>query len=180
MGCVMDYIAGIADFIKNSFVILSVGAFCAYVYRRGPVVCWHKFVNAGILGKDQRHQVKVGFLDDKLMGHDAISNAIDDKKWVTASIDTEGGLVIVDGIKMFILGRRTVLKKPGTVDGEYLDILTDREIRKEKFRGERSLRVSIFGYDGVAFIVADFEDRNWQFIRTPSLIAKLFGEEPKP
>ena len=47
----------IADFIRNGFVIISSAAFFAYVWSRGLAVCWHKFVKAGILGKDQRHRI---------------------------------------------------------------------------------------------------------------------------
>ena len=78
MGCVVDYIAGIADFIKNSFVILSVGAFVLYVHSRGWRVCWHKFVRAGILGKDQRHRVEIGNVGPRW---DVLQDAIEGKNW---------------------------------------------------------------------------------------------------
>ena len=177
MGCVVDYIAGIADFIKNSFVIFSLMAFVLYVHRRGWRVCWHRFVNAGILGKDQRHRVKYKS-PVTVKGDRAFRKAIEGKEWVTAKINKADGLVIEDGIKMFILGLRTVKESPSLAPGDYLDILTDREISKEKFRGGggEHLHVRIPSVsDLVVFEVGSSHD--WQFIRTPSLLARLLGGE---
>lgn len=180
MGCVVDYIAGIADFIKNSFVILSLVSFVLYVHRRGWLVCWHKFVNAGILGKDQRHRVEIGGLTTPCWC--ALQNAIEGKNWVSAQIKRENGenaMLLEESLQMFILNQTTAQ------NSNYLDILTDREVSKKKLFRSRDdefgqvLKVyfhPILDKDKDVFTVND--EHCWHYIRTPSLIAKLFGEEP--
>ena len=80
---------------------------------------------------------------------------------------------------MFILNQTTVQ------NSDYLDILTDREVSKKKlFRsggeGSRGILKVYFHPTLDKFVFTVRGEHCWHYIRTPSLIAKLFGEEPKP
>ena len=192
-----EFIACIADFIKNAFVILSFAAFCAYVWRRGPAVCWHKFVNAGILGKDQRHRVLYS-----TENYDMLMDAIEKKDWLSVDIRNRDAdkQIIYEKLQMFILNKGECLDRTTNNQGDYLDILTKREVstgeatppvprpdldiltKREvstgkllRFMGLYGIDVYIHSTDKAYFHVR--QDICWQYIRTPSLLAKLFGEK---
>ena len=162
-------------FHQNAFVILSFAAFCAYVWRRGPAVCWHKFVNAGILGKDQRHRVLYS-----TENYDMLMDAIEKKDWLSVDIRNRDAdkQIIYEKLQMFILNKGECLDRTTNNQGDYLDILTKREVNTGKllrFMGLYGIDVYIHSTDKAYFHVR--QDICWQYIRTPSLLAKLFGEK---